>query len=246
MKIVSDFDGVFTNPVGEAAAIFEDFIMASESQAGLSREAVLNVRARQSAEPWKHGWPDAGRVSAFCDEDPFIALIALSQELGLRDIASQCFHNVRASALHVDDRALAAAHALVKAGHELVIVSNSSPERIERIVGERFPKGVRVRGNASKFATTPTAPTLDVGRYKVPLERPAYHSILVDEKPDLVIGDVFTLDLSYPLQLRAKGMLPNVRVALVERPYTPAWSKAYVRGLSDWARVVAGFAEAVE
>lgn len=248
MKIVSDFDGVFTNPIGEADAIFRDFVQVSGSHHGLSDLEIQSVLNQIRRAPWDYGWEHSGRLSAFANEDPFIELIALSSHLGLRDVANACFHHVKKSSLALEPSAVAAAQRAIDQGHEIVIVSNSSSDRIERILestGLVLPRGIRVRGDAQKYVTTPSSPTLTIDRYAIPLDRPIYREVLLSEKPDLVVGDVFSLDLSLPAALRAQGLLPHVQIALVERPYSPAWSQDYVRGLSGVGRVVSDLAEAL-
>jgi hypothetical protein len=70
----------------------------------------------------------------------------------------------------------------------------------------------------------------DVGGYRVATDRPHYEQILVDERPDVIVGDVFSLDLALPLELvrRNPAAFGSPRIVLRVRPYTPAWSANYI------------------
>jgi len=76
MKLVSDFDGVWTNPEAEGAAHGAELEAAFEAAVGegdraAARSWIANARAALRAEPARWGWSIAGRISAFADEDPF-------------------------------------------------------------------------------------------------------------------------------------------------------------------------------
>jgi hypothetical protein len=90
MRIVMDFDGVFTDPSDEGAACsqhFRDKILELKlKEVGLETPAKVDswlgeARARQSARPFEFGWRSEGRVSAFAFEDPFIRNIGLADFL---------------------------------------------------------------------------------------------------------------------------------------------------------------------
>ena len=71
MKLLSDFDGVWTTPDEEG--------VANGAALDAALEGVLGEadRAAARAEPWRWGWGTSGRISAFADEDPFTAHGAL-------------------------------------------------------------------------------------------------------------------------------------------------------------------------
>jgi hypothetical protein len=65
--------------------------------------------------------------------------------------------------------------------------------------------------------------------YKVPLRRKHYHEVLIDEKPDYVLGDVFSLDVALPLYLRLNDTgFKNLKVIQKVQPHTPAWVKDFL------------------
>lgn len=123
---------------------------------------------------------------------------------------------------------------LLKQGVEIVVVSNSGTERILQIlkaaglspVGHGQGEGqLRVRGNAGKFVLGREPRTFSAGPYRVETDRPGYEAILLEEKPDVVVGDVFSLDLALPLELaRTREGLRGLTAILRKREYTPAWS----------------------
>ena len=90
MRIVMDFDGVYTDPSDEGEACskhFRDKILSLQlKQVGLDTlekvESWLGeLRVRQAKEPYLYGWRSEGRVSAFTFEDPFIRNIGLADFL---------------------------------------------------------------------------------------------------------------------------------------------------------------------
>lgn len=90
MRIVMDFDGVYTDPTDEGEACskyFRDKILSLKlSKVELdSIERVDSwlgeLRARQASRPFDFGWRSEGRVSAFSFEDPFIRNIGLADYL---------------------------------------------------------------------------------------------------------------------------------------------------------------------
>src|SRR5258705_12832135 len=89
MKLLSDFDGVWTYPEAEGAAHGAELDAALLAAAGeRDREAVLAwiaaARAAVRAEPTRWGWSGAGRGAAFADEDPFTEHGALLHYLAER------------------------------------------------------------------------------------------------------------------------------------------------------------------
>lgn len=140
---------------------------------------------------------------------------------------------------------------LLSQGHEIVVVSNSGTQRIldlfkgvgvDAVAHDASPQAkLRVRGGAKKFELGQDWKTLTVGRYNVELNRPFYERILREEKPDMVIGDVFSLDLALPLSLareNALGSLP-AKLLLRTQSYTPSWSKEFFSGPAEPAAVLA-------
>ncbi len=147
-----------------------------------------------------------------------------------------------AGQLHpIDERAAESLKRLIADGVQIVVVSNSGTERICQILSaaglqpevhdpSKRQGPLRVRGGARKFMLGREPKILPVGPYAVELDRPHYEAILMEERPDVVIGDVFSLDLALPLAMAREGRaLPrNARLVLRRRPYTPAWSAAFL------------------
>lgn len=124
-------------------------------------------------------------------------------------------------------------------GHTLTVVSNSSTDRILNLLKnknldiadhEQDPKApLRVRGGAKKFKLTETKQGFFVGNYWVDTARPNFERIIREEKPDVMIGDVFSLDLALPYYL-AKTEPQNfasLNLVLREQHYTPRWTKDF-------------------
>ena len=77
LKILSDFDGVWTDQGPEAQHILE---FAASEIARFAHEDPAATLARFSAladetreDPMSFGWAPQGRISAFVDEDPLLA-----------------------------------------------------------------------------------------------------------------------------------------------------------------------------
>ncbi|MEL6713337.1 MAG: hypothetical protein AAFP86_06160, partial [Planctomycetota bacterium] len=82
MRIVSDFDGVWTNQAGEAEAIRAGFARDAAALMGVpetrARAEFDGFLARTHAEPHLHGWWPRGHLTAFVDEDELLATGAVS------------------------------------------------------------------------------------------------------------------------------------------------------------------------
>src|SRR5436309_639477 len=76
MKLLSDFDGVWTNPVAEAKAqgeYLEHTLISWLPESDRVRAEAWLGRARENIRrtPRRYGWAPGGRITAFSDEDPF-------------------------------------------------------------------------------------------------------------------------------------------------------------------------------
>ena len=127
---------------------------------------------------------------------------------------------------------------LLSYGHELVVVSNSPSARIVEkfnYVGlfpadhEHEPHApFKVRGNAGKYRLGEHPKIYDFIR-PVDTDRPIYQKMLLEEKPDIVIGDVFSLDLALPCAMSQE--LPEfsqTKSILLNHTYTPEWAKSAI------------------
>jgi FMN phosphatase YigB (HAD superfamily) len=260
-KILSDFDGVWTDPEHEAHAVLGRFADELAQRTGRAVAAVLadleHFRAHSEREPHEHGWTPGGRLTAYADEDPFLAVSgiasaltksgderaapyvrALAREPGVdfMTLADRAFRAVGAvpgvGALLPE--ALEVLEALEARGCDLVIVSNSDTSKLVQFFAARGVHAspergarVRVRGLARKWALGPGDDHLVVRGRRVLVDRPDYRRILEEERPDLVVGDVFSLDLALPFHMRAQGLAGAPRV-LVHRP--PRRPSAWVAG----------------
>lgn len=276
MRIVMDFDGVYTDPTEEGELCSRSFrnkiLSLGLSDLNLETEEKLDswlgeLRARQAAKPFLFGWRSEGRVSAFTFEDPFI------RNIGLADYLDYLAHegNARAKGIltrlqktdkiesfeklsewsflqlkkakKADPAAKKWVEETILAGHEVIIVSNSSNEKIEDFLNQnQFSPQARpkVRGGAKKFGLGKSprplliAKNAEQGEVKIDTDRPFYEEALLELKPDAVIGDVFCLDLSLPIRLKREGKL-GLRWGIFyrHRDYTPSAMVDLVTGRSS-------------
>jgi len=261
VRVVTDFDGVLTAQDGEAAAVGARLLeRAAEALEDRVRALAIveGLRAEVRANPTTHGWASDGRLGCYADEDPYVFNNALARAIytigpaDLRDalrragfetddaLALACFEEGTARyraahPSHVLTDALGAIQTLFSIGAEVVIVSNSSNERIRSLLEPcgilRFGTGkLRIRGTARKHHITGDRPSgvpaeASFGGRTVHLRRGPYFEILADEQPDVVIGDVLSLDVALPAALRAcVPDFEDMRVFLKRHPHTPRWA----------------------
>jgi phosphoglycolate phosphatase-like HAD superfamily hydrolase len=260
-KILSDFDGVWTDQAIEAEAV-KLYLVAEASRLAEvpGNRALAHFRAfeqRAHAHPEQFGWAPDGRITAYLDEDPFCVPNSIAswiergegpRERHYRDailasgfdtitaFADHCFFTATAGFRREHPPALVpGARELLTdiqaAGAEVVLVSNSESSKIigwfEQVgveAGECTSSALRVRGAAGKQVLGDSGETIDVAGRRIHVDRPLYRTILEEERPDLVIGDVFSLDLSLPHVLRAAGAngAPSTLV-LRDHAHTPGW-----------------------
>jgi hypothetical protein len=261
IKILSDFDGVWTNQGPEAQELIAwatrelcalRRIDAEEGQADMTR--FLEVMRRS---PVEHGWAPTGRISAYVDEDPLVEMSALCRLLGNADdpvalryrqavlaegfeslevfaetmfsAATEAFRRDHPPSLIDDARdCLAALHEI---GAEVVVISNSSAGKIADWfrgvgvdAGEDPGHALRVRGSAAKWFVGDHDETLEVSGRTVHTNRPKYRAAIEAEAADVIIGDVFSLDLALPHAMRraAEPSAPHTLV-LRRHDHTPRW-----------------------
>jgi len=266
MKLLSDFDGVWTSPEAEAGAQGEymEQVLLSWTP-GEDRERAADwlrlARDHVRSDPGRYGWAPGGRLSAYGDEDPFAAHSALLHYLHLRAGEDAVARDLHAAVLangfadldgfggHTHQQgvervarergpgilpaAAAAGRAMLGEGIEVVVVSNSGTDKLSRwfahaevpatIHPEARAGALRLRGGARKFVLDPDATDmLEVGSLRVEVARPFYAEILREERPDAVVGDVFSLDLALPLALRRREPgWSDLRLYWLLQPYTP-------------------------
>jgi len=275
MKLLSDFDGVWTYPDEEGAAHGAALDAALEAAVGEDerpavRAWIARARAALRAEPARWGWSVAGRISAFADEDPFTehgALLhyldearasdplaarlaaAVEERDGSLDAFGGRAHvgGVRAVEARrgpgITQAATAAGLELLRRGVEIVVVSNSGTEKLQRwfehaklpntIHPERAPGALRLRGSARKFVLAAGAgETIEAGGLRIDVARPHYEEVLREERPDAVVGDVFSIDLALPLALkRREPSWRHVRLFWLAHPYSSQPMRRALAGL---------------
>lgn len=120
--------------------------------------------------------------------------------------------------------------AVKQAGAEVVVVSNSEPGKLVAwftaagIDASESPgHELRIRGSAGKQVLGGEA-SIEVHGRRVFVDRPRYREAIEQERPQLVIGDIFSLDLALPHVMREDGHPAAPRMlALRRHSHTPAW-----------------------
>lgn len=253
VKILSDFDGVWTDPTHEAVAVEHGLADDLASLTGFDVERVradlVHCRERALESAVDHGWIPGDRITAYCDEDAFLAVSGIASYLaaGACDVSApyRDAHEARGgpSFMALADGSFrrlgarpgvgellpdgpATLRALEELGVDLVVVSNSDTEKLVRLFTDAGISAatddsarVRVRGGARKWSLGDAPEPIDVGGRVVDVNRPHYRAIIEEERPDLVVGDVYSLDLALPFHMRARGEAAAPRF-LVHRPPT--------------------------
>ena len=207
-----------------------------------------------------------GRISAFGDEDPFTrhsGLLHYIQVNAAHDpLAADLRDAVAAHGLTLDafggqahaegvaevartrgpgilPAAAAAGRALLAAGIEVVVVSNSGTDKLASwfthagvpnvVHPARTPGALCLRGSARKFVLDEQPSPLRIAAVTIDAARPSYEAALRDERPDAVVGDVFSLDLALPLALRrSDAAFARLRLFWLLRSYTPEWLRGAI------------------
>ena len=262
VRILSDFDGVWTDQATEA-----EHVKAYQSAEAARLAGVDPVEAARDfagyvasvlRTPERFGWTPDGRITAYADEDPFchpnsvagwIESIAASDVraalyrdaivgagyANLTAFSDHCFHHACGTYREAHPPALVpgageAFQALHDAGAEVVVVSNSHADKVVGWLrhagidaGEDQGHLVRVHGDAGKWHVEGDD-AIEVAGRRVLVDRPRYRAVIEDEDPDVVVGDVFSLDLALPSVMRTNGAgcAPHL-LALRRHPHTPDW-----------------------
>ena len=279
-KILSDFDGVWTNQGPEADVLLswmiDRLVEYSGGDASSRRSEIDAIIKDMKATPAQHGWAPDGRISAFIDEDPLVVSSSLCRYIDATEsetaqryksaVLTAGFDSLSAFSEHayvqataayreahppclVDDAAAKLA-ALHDAGADVVIISNSGADKISAWfqaagvdAGPEPDRLLRVRGSAAKWWLGSGQDRIEVEGRSIFVDRPKYRTAIVDENPDLIIGDVFSLDLALPHVLRRDGVpeAPS-QLALRAHAHTPSWvTEGRASGAID--HVVAGVEE---
>lgn len=281
IKLVSDFDGIWTNQNIEAEYVWNYLVKTLSGLTGFDTDKTQNIlndcKNEMDKEPYKYGWFNNGKIAAYFREDPFgdnnaifdyidknandnsdLLLIKnqksfrdsiLKKHSSLADFSQECFMMSTKKfkedgMLNPIDKTKSIVGELNLAGIDIIIASNSRTEKIKYLFSkigievtdesDSDRGGVHARGDAQKFVIDNNYEKLPeyleiAENYKVPLRRSNYHKILSEEKPDFVIGDVFSLDIALPLYLRMNdNAFSNLKVIQRIQPYTPGWVKNYL------------------
>ena len=282
IKLLSDFDGVWTDQQSEAEYVW-NYIVTRLSQLTGDSPKVIQALLDESKKdmdksPYEYGWFYNGLVAAYYQEDPFgdnNAILDYINRAGRRsshsnfkqrlakikdaveskekktlaEFSNECFIKSTTQfklegKLKPDASAGKVVKELNAKGVEIVVVSNSKTEKIQHLflkAGQKTTNEqhlirgkLHARGDAQKFVIDNSYTKLPefmeiTGKYKVNLRRSGYHKILLEEKPDYVVGDVFSLDLALPIYLRMKERsFRHMKMIQKLQPHTPKWVKDYL------------------
>ncbi len=123
---------------------------------------------------------------------------------------------------------------------DVIFCTNFTPDAVARswlprgfaFTGPQATPGLTLRGEARKQTlTADPARTVPFGGRPVSVDRSFYRAALEAERPDVVVGDVFSLDLALPLTMAAERH-PTCRphCLLARTRFTPSWSLELARG----------------
>lgn len=282
VKLISDFDGVWTNQNTEADYVW-NFIITSIATLIVDTPKHINsllveCKKEMDITPYEYGWFNNGTISTYYQEDPFGDNNAIfdyinraasrrsyshfKQELAklkdaiekktnmtLAEFSNDCFmKSTKQFKLEGKLKPIDTAEKIIKklnsAGVEIVIVSNSKTEKIEHLfrkAGQTVTNEksiIRGRlhsiGDAQKFVIDNSLTDIPeyygiTKRFKVSLRRKNYFKILLAEKPDYVIGDVFSLDIALPLYLRMNDSgFSGLKVIQRLHKHTPVWVREHL------------------
>jgi phosphoglycolate phosphatase-like HAD superfamily hydrolase len=258
-KLLTDFDGVWTDQAREAVAVRVAFVaeiarILERDKGSIDRDFEAFYRAAL-ADPSDNGWAPGGELTAFVDEDPLLATASVACWLDrggdrpgadawrrgisaaghdtAHDLANACFgpaaHRHRVEGGHrLVPGARAVLDELGELDVEVVVVSNSHASKVTALFADAGidpEREVRVVGDAGKWRLGDGRDLSEIGQRYVRLDRPSYRSLLEHERPDLVVGDVLSLDLALPAMLRFAGTLDAaLQLVLRKHAHTPAWT----------------------
>lgn len=245
-RIVSDFDGVWTDPQQEAVDYSAAFAEKFSQRIGIPLVELSGFMQSASEainkSPGTFGWEYKGMIIAPATADPYVFNDTVAKEtlkeLGyhkdtdkLIDGLFQACYNLSKPVFREGAREyLEALHNL----SNLTIVTNSDTKKVEKKLFELFgteDHGFRVIGNAKKYVVN------NRGNWNIErttwlsglprpvfLRRSEYNQVLSRQgKIDKVLGDIYELDLALP---EAKG----IYTILVATPTTPPWEVNHYQG----------------
>lgn len=132
--------------------------------------------------------------------------------------------------------AVATINTLLDRDCEIVVASNSPAERIidkfehvglKPVDHDDNPSArFRIRGNARKFRLGDHPAPVSFGARSIDTDRPFFADVLRKERPQVIVGDVFSLDLALPIEMarREPMVYEDMQLYLRTRSYTPQWA----------------------
>jgi len=283
VKLISDFDGVWTNQESEADYVWKYIVTRLSELSGFSEAEVdklLNECKRDmNKSPYDYGWHSNSQICCYYQEDPFgdnnaifdfiekkssissystfvqklaelkNAVFKKTRNKTLADFSNECFvKSTTQFKLEGKLKPVPTAGAIVKElnkkGVEIIVASNSKTEKIEHLfrkAGQKVTNEKSIirgrlhsRGDAQKFVldnsfTDIPEKIVITKRYQPGLRRKNYYKILLEEMPDYVIGDVFSLDLALPVYLRLNNpKFSKLKVIQKVQKHTPGWVIDYL------------------
>ena len=268
LHLLSDFDGVWTEPAREYAAVQAKVVAELALALGESEERSQRRYQEYSAavmrQPDKYGWQANSqdlRLSSYVDEDYFCLPAAIGQLIDQGDsldmqevkeavlgrydsvieMLDHCFHSTCTSfRQQIDHDLTQGAEPVLQwmLDHEIAVTwaTNAPAEKIiswfahhgfevfDALETEPSVAPLRVYGRAGKQWLGDSADKLSFAGRDVWVDRPQYRKIIERECPDLVVGDVLSLDLALPLAMRLAGhQAAPQETALLYRRDTPDW-----------------------
>lgn len=152
MRIVMDFDGVFTDPSEEGDACsrkFRDAILGlglKELNLGSPDQVDSwfgELRARMASHPYEFGWRSEGRVSAFSFEDPFIRNIGIADFLDDQILKGDAKAKKILTALKAQNKIESFGALSEDSFHQLTMKKRPDPQA-KRFVADAIEKGHEV------------------------------------------------------------------------------------------------------
>ena len=160
--------------------------------------------------------------------------------IALMQLAEDCYQKMNREPLDAfnspDPEVVSALRTMLDRDCEIVIVSNSPADRIidklefaglKPVAHDDNPSArFRVLGNAKKYALDDTPQIVSFGTRTIDIARSNYARIINDEHPQVIVGDVFSIDLALPIEMARKSPMvyEDLQIYLRTRSYTPQWA----------------------
>lgn len=239
LEIISDFDGTVTSLEKAGEQYISTFSFLVMKQYGLPtsewEQAVEKAKLEIVTNPAIYGWENNGFIVAPATSDPFVFITAACQ-IALEKFGKKLLsedgsriHSLSYQKAETCFQKGAKQYLLDLQKHStLAIVTNSKTQDVEAklqmLLGEN---NIKVIGNAYKYRIDHSWEDVPVSNQPANFPRPVllrrkfYNDILAQfQKPSVVIGDIYELDLALP---EYKG----IQTALFLSTFTPSWEREY-------------------